>query len=232
MKLLLIDDSRDICSALSRALSNDYAVDYALTGCEGITKALTDSYSIIVLDLNLPDMTGLEVCQNLRQQNVLTPILILSAEARVLSKINLLDSGADDYLTKPFSLGELKVRLRTLIRHSKTDVAHPNHIVVEDLELDSLRRSVTRYGQNIALRRKEFAILECLMQNAGDIVSRDKLISHAWKDADAPWKNTIDVHIKYLRDKIDRPFDSGLIKTVHGYGFSLVGTGTDNSKRP
>lgn len=221
MKLLLIDDSSDICTALKRALYNDYVVDVASTAEVGICKALLDDFSIIILDLNLPDMCGLEVCKTLRRQNVVAPILILSAETKVLSKINLLDAGADDYLTKPFSLGELKVRLRTMLRHSAISKIHKNHLIVGDLELDSSEHSVSRYGTNIRLRRKEFALLECLMQNEGDVVSRETLIRYAWRESEEPWKNTIDVHIKYLRDKIDKPFSTKLIKTVHGLGYKL-----------
>lgn len=221
MKLLLIDDSSEICTALSRALYTDYDVDIAPTGQIGLNKALTNDYSLIILDLNLPDMNGLEVCQTLRYQNVSIPILILSAETKVLSKINLLDAGADDYLTKPFSLGELKVRLRTLLRHSVTSTVHHNHLVVGSLELDSAEHSVYRDGTNIKLRRKEFALLECLMQNPGDVVSRPQLSNHAWNESEEPWKNTIDVHIKYLRDKIDKPFTKKLILTVHGFGYKL-----------
>lgn len=167
-------------------------------------------------------MTGYEVCESLRQQNISAPIIILSAETKILSKISLLDAGANDYLTKPFSLGELKVRIRALIRNSTAVIAKPNNIVFEDLELDSSKRSVIRAGQIISLRRKEFALLECLIQNAGDAVSRKKLIRHAWTEADSPWKNTIDVHIKYLRDKVDKPFGFDLIRTVHGYGYRLA----------
>jgi len=221
MKLLLIEDSRDISLALARALYTDYTVDLAFTGRGGLNKALEDDYGVIILDLNLPDMHGLEVCRLLRQQNVKSPILILTGETSVLSKISLLDAGADDYLTKPFSLGELKVRLRALLRRASNSEMQRNRIVVEDLELNSAEHSVQRAGQSIKLRLKEFALLECLMQNAGDVVSRETMCSYAWHDNDDPWKNTIDVHIKYLRDKIDRPFSKQMIKTVHGLGYKL-----------
>lgn len=221
MKLLLIEDSHDICTALSRALFTDYSVDLAYNGRDGIEKTEIDDYDVIVLDLNLPDMNGLEVCQTLRRRNIKSPILILTGESKILSKISLLDAGADDYLIKPFSLGELKVRLRALIRRSGKRELRNNRIIVDDLELDITEHSVSRAGMVIELRRKEFALLECLMQNAGDVVSRDNLCRYAWSANDDPWKSTVDVHIKYLRDKIDRPYDTRMIRTVHGFGYRL-----------
>lgn len=221
MKLLLIEDSRDISLALSRALYADYEVDLAFTGSDGLGRALSNDYGIVVLDLNLPDMHGLEVCKTLRRQNFKAPILILTGDSKVLSKISLLDAGADDYLTKPFSLGELKVRLRTLLRRAGRSELKRNRIIIDDLELDSTEHSVRRAGQAIGLRRKEFALLECLMQNVGDVVTRETLCDYAWSDTDDPWKNTVDVHIKYLRDKVDRPFSRRMIKTVHGLGYKL-----------
>ena len=221
MKLLLIEDSVDISLALERALSSSYIVDVTATGQSGLDKALTDDYEVIVLDLNLPDMHGLDICQAIRSHSIRVPILILSGEAKVLSKISLLDAGADDYLTKPFSLGELKVRLRALQRRAESHVLKQAHLEVGDLSLDSMSHQVTRGDQIIQLRRKEFSLLECLMQNAGNVVSRQTLCAHAWHDSEDLWKNTIDVHIKYLRDKMDRPFASQLIKTVHGYGYRL-----------
>lgn len=221
MKLLLIEDSHDISAALSRALFTDYSVDLAYNGHDGIVKTETDTYDVIVLDLNLPDMNGLEVCQTLRRQNIKSPILVLTGETKILSKISLLDAGADDYLIKPFSLGELKVRLRALIRRSGKRELRNNRIVVDDLELDIAEHSVSRAGMTIDLRRKEFALLECLMQNAGDVVSRESLCRYAWSANDDPWKSTVDVHIKYLRDKIDRPYNTRTIRTVHGLGSIL-----------
>ncbi len=232
MKLLLIEDSIDIASALERALSSTYVVDVAITGQSGFDMALTDDYGLIILDLNLPDRHGLDICQAIRSHSIRVPILILSGESKVLSKISLLDAGADDYLTKPFSLGELKVRLRALQRRAESRILKQFHLVVGDLTLDGSSHQVTRAEQTIKLRRKEYSLLECLMQNAGSVVSRQTLCAHAWHDSEDPWKNTIDVHIKYLRDKVDRPFDSQLIKTVHGYGYRLEPTPNLPTTRP
>jgi DNA-binding response OmpR family regulator len=221
MKLLLIDDSRDISLALSRALASLYDVVTARTGAEGLSKAMTSDYTCIVLDLGLPDMHGLEVCRKIRDYDRTTPIIILSGETKVLTKIALMDMGADDYLTKPFSLGELKVRLRALQRRAEIIASRNQKIEFIGLSLDSQRHMVERSGTPIKLRKKEFALLECLMHNAGQVVSRQALCNYAWHDGQEPWTNTVDVHIKYLRDKIDKPFDEALIRTVHGLGYKL-----------
>jgi two-component system OmpR family response regulator len=202
-------------------LTESYTVDHSPTGKNGLKLSEQYIYQAIVLDLNLPDMSGLEVCQQLRKKSVAAPILILSGESKIISKITLLDAGANDYLTKPFSLGELKARLRVLIRHAAATNQAIQHFASDELMLDPIRHQVERNGMVIKLRRKEFSILECLMQHAGSIVTRDTLMSHAWRDNEDPWTNTVDVHIKYLRDKIDRPFDRPLIKTVHGLGYKL-----------
>lgn len=221
MKLLLIEDDRSIALAIARALANTYAVDIADTGKTGLAKVQTGAYELIVLDLNLPDIPGKEVCEQIRKYSASLPLLVLTGDDKVLTKIKLLDAGADDYLTKPFSLGELKVRLRAI--HRRVTQQKPKQHVLElgDLSLDSDRHTVERDGQPIRLRRKEFSLLECLMQNAGNVVTRDILSHHAWRENEDPWTNTIDVHIKYLRDKVDRPFDKQLIKTVHGLGYKL-----------
>lgn len=230
MKLLLIEDDRGITTALAHALANTYELDVAYTGTGGLHKANIYHYDVILLDLNLPDMTGFAVCERLRRADHVTPILILTGECKVLSKVNLLDAGADDYLTKPFSLGELKARVRVLTRRSDSGRPRQRQLKTADLTLDSDTHHVTRADQLIKLRRKEFAILECLMQHAGSVVTRDTLTSHAWRENEDPWTNTIDVHIKYLRDKIDRPFDTPLIKTVHGFGYKLE-IASQNSKK-
>jgi two-component system OmpR family response regulator len=224
MKVLLIEDDHGISLALRQALSTVYELTFAHNGLDGIKKATSRAgeYDIILLDLNLPDMHGLEVCKRLREYGIDTPILILTADSAVLRKITLLDAGADDYLTKPFSLGELKARIRVLDRRAGAiKEMTSQHITVHDLTINGVTRMAERAGKMIKLRRKEFAMLECLMQNAGSVVTREILSNHAWPNTDDPWTNTIDVHIKYLRDKIDRPFDTPLIKTVHGLGYKL-----------
>jgi len=219
--ILLIEDNGSIISALKEALRNEYDLEHASTGRQGIYYADRAGYDVIILDLSLPDVPGLAVCQQLRERGCTTPILILSGETKVLTKISLLDAGANDYLTKPFSLGELKARLRVLSR--QYSVLEPRCLSYRlfDLALDSATHEVTRGGVVVPLRRKEFALLECLLIHAGHVVTREALTRHAWHGHDAPWTNTVDVHIKYLRDKIDRPFEHQLIKTVHGIGYRI-----------
>lgn len=221
IKLLLIEDDREISGALSEVLAPSYEVTLAATGKSGLEQARKGKYNLLVLDLNLPDINGLEICQQLREEGWKLPILILTGQGKVMDKIRLLDAGADDYLTKPFSLGELKARLRVLRRRTNQPDVEAEFLSVGELNLDRTRHIVRRSGQRINLRRKEFALLECLMLHAGTVVSRTILGNYAWQDNEKPWTNTIDVHIKHLRDKVDRPFGQPLIHTVHGLGYRI-----------
>jgi two-component system OmpR family response regulator len=218
---LIVEDDQNIAAALAHALSNEYHIEIASTGKQAIYKNDTTDYQVVILDLGLPDISGLDVCQQLRERGIKTPILVLSTDSSVITKINLLDAGANDFLTKPFSLGELKARMRALIRTSQQALPPSKHLSVADVLLDRKSRTVSRSDQNIKLRRKEFALLECLMENAGAVVTRDLLTNRVWDDSNMLWTNTLDVHIKSLRDKIDRPFALPLIKTVHGLGYRL-----------
>ncbi|HVX24455.1 MAG TPA: response regulator transcription factor [Candidatus Saccharimonadales bacterium] len=220
MRLLLIEDDREIATALSQALTLDHALTLAETGLGGLDAAKTQVFDAILLDLNLPDMSGLHVCERLRANGCQAPIIVLSAEMQVMSKIRLLDAGADDYLTKPFSLGELKARLRALRRQERGHWQNDRLLQVADLTFDTVSYTVQRRGKVIKLRRKELLLLECLMRQPGVVLTRTQLGNYAWQ-GDGPWTNTIDVHIKYLRDKIDRPFDQALIQTVHGLGYKI-----------
>ncbi len=220
-KILLVDDDTNIARALSLALRNSYAVDLVTSGEQALFQIDNREYGAIILDLNLPDISGLAVCQQMRFRGIRVPILILSGECQVLTKINLLDAGANDYLSKPFSLGELKARLRVLTRNTGQVTQLARQMNVNGLCLDRQTHTIKREGITIALRRKEFALLECLMEYAGSVVSRGTLTRHAWSGGEDPWTNTIDVHIKYLRDKIDRPFEEPLIQTVHGLGYRM-----------
>jgi DNA-binding response OmpR family regulator len=222
-KILLIEDDRSIASALAFALKNTYDVDVAATGRLAIYKTDMQHHDIIVLDLNLPDVSGMIICQQLRGRGLRTPILILSGDDRILTKINLLDAGANDYLTKPFSLGEFKARLRVLVRGAAHQITQPSpkSLAVYGVTLDRQRYEVSRDGINVHLRRKEFDILEFLLEHAGQVVTRDALSHHLWQDRDDHWTNTVTVHIKSLRDKIDRPFGQHLIHTIHGLGYKL-----------
>lgn len=220
-KVLLVEDDRSIAGALAQALHDDYDIDVASSGKLALYKTDSEEYQIIVLDLNLPDTSGIIVCQQLRERGVSAPILILSAEARVLTKINLLDAGANDYLTKPFSLGELKARLRALARTNPITKPPATILSVGDLVMNRRTFKVERGGLDIPMRRKEFALLECLMEHAGYVVTRDMLLQSVWQSPDEIWTNTVEVHIKHLRDKIERPFGDRLIRTIHGLGYKI-----------
>lgn len=220
-KVLLIEDDRNIASALAHALRRSHHLSIATTGNQALYKIDGEHFDIIVLDLTLPDMSGLSVCQQLRDQGLRTPILILTADTKTLTKVNLLDAGANDYLTKPFSLGELKARLRVLSRDHYQPLKPAKRLTVGCLQLDRQTYEVSREGVSIKLRRKEFALLECLMEHAGSVVTRRALTRYAWHGAEELWTNSIDVHIKHLRDKIDRPFERPVIRTVHGFGYKL-----------
>lgn len=223
-RILIIEDDSGIALALYKSLSPIYRVDTAKTGTSGLRKAAAKVFDVIVLDLGLPDMSGLVVCKKLRADGVDAPIIILTAENKVATKVTLFDAGASDFVCKPFSIDELQARIRAWLRKDTTEQVHPE-LVVGELRLIPNSRTVERRGYTIPLRGKEFALLEYLMQHAGMAVTRASLMHYAWDEGEESWTNTIDVHIKHLRDKIDRPFDRQLIKTVHGIGYKF-----DNSK--
>lgn len=220
MKVLIIEDNQLLAESIKNHLTKHFIVDTAPTGCDGVEKAASVDYSVIILDLGLPDIGGDEVCKRLRAQGVTTPILILTVTKEVQSRVALLDAGADDFLTKPFDGSELRARISALSRRN-----HPSHshkvLTIDDLSVDLSRRIVTRQDKEITLRRKEFDILVYLMRNKGRAVTRAMLLDHVWDSRKDTWNNTVDVHIKYLRDKIDKPFESNIIKTAYGIGYMI-----------
>jgi two-component system, OmpR family, response regulator len=220
MKLLIIEDEKDMADSLKERLETSYIVEVAYLGRKGIYKALKDNNDLIILDLVLPDMNGREVCRELRQNGISTPILILTGQSELGDKVTLLDTGADDYLVKPFEFPELLARIRALLRRRSVEMAS-KLITVGDLTMDLTDRIVKRSGEIIKLRRKEFDILEYLLLNRGRLITRSMLLNHVWESESEPFDNTVDVHIKYLRDRIDKPYGSRLIKTVHGLGYRI-----------
>lgn len=223
MKILLIEDNLRLVERVTHYLGKSFIIDTANTGKQGLAKATTGNYTVILLDLNLPDMHGSEICQRLRKAKVNTAILIISGVKDIDSRITLLNYGADDYLVKPFNPGELIARIHALFRRQNR--GYNEHILmVKDLTIDVNKRQVERAGQSISLRRKEFDILEYLVANQGRPVSREMILNHAWDGGNDSWHNTIDVHVKYLRDKVDRPFNSPLIKTAYGVGYMIDDT--------
>lgn len=220
MKLLLIEDNRTLADGLKKQLGKSFIVDAVRTGEEGLQRALSGGQDIIILDLSLPDKNGYDVCRAIRLASISIPIIILTGASDVTSKVTLLNAGADDFLTKPFSVAELRARLGALLR--RPPAANPTEIFnVHDLVVDPSRRRAKRAGTPIHLRRKEFDILEYLVRNRGRPVTRSMILDHAWDGTKDTWNNTVDVHIKHLRDKIDRPFDKPLIKTAYGIGYMI-----------
>lgn len=222
MRLLIVDDYKALADRLKTHLEGRFNVDVADTAAVGEQLAKTRQYDIILLDLGLPDGSGQEVCLHLRQAGIMIPILVLTGEDDTNSKVSLFESGADDYLTKPFELAELDARIGALLRRRQMN--SPAVLMrVGDLMIDPSRRRVTRDGALIRLRRKEYEILEYLVRNLGKTVTPAMITNQVWNkaDDDDEWKTTVRVHIKYLRDKIDRPFATPLIKTTHGVGYVI-----------
>jgi DNA-binding response OmpR family regulator len=220
MKILYIDDNRLLVDSVKKILNNIYIVDYMCTGREGIEKACAVHYALILLDLNLPDMNGLEVCKELRKANITAPILILTVQKDPITSVRLLDSGADDYMTKPFNSSVLKARIAALLR--RPNEIHTEKVIeISDLKINITRRQVWRSGVSISLRKKEFDILEYLASNHGHALTRSMILDHAWEAGAEGWNNTVDVHIKHLRDKVDKPFGKALIKTAYGIGYMV-----------
>ncbi len=224
MKILIIEDSRLLAGSIKNQLSKQYTVDVSYTGEEGIYQARLTDYGVILLDLGLPDINGYDVCKDIRGYGINTPILIVSGTRDADSRVRLLECGADDYITKPFNSNELRARVEALLRRAARTVSN-HQIQANDLILDIDRRSVTRAGVVIDLRRKEFDILHYLVSNQGRTITREMIFNHVWESGKEGWNNTIDVHIKHLRDKVDRPFGNKLIKTAYGVGYMVDKTG-------
>lgn len=223
MKVLLIEDNARLIERIKYHLRSSFIVDTATNGESGLDLARKTHYKAILLDLNLPDMYGQEICEQLRKEGIDTPIIIISGIQDSESRVSLLDSGADDFLVKPFNPMELVARIHSIMRRHHTGY-NQNILTVQDLTLDINRRKVIRSGQTITLRKKEFDILEYLVTNRGHAVTRSMILSHVWDSDEVTWQKTIDVHIKYLRDKIDRPYHSALIKTAYGVGYMIDDT--------
>jgi len=221
-QLLLIEDSPKLMSVLCDVFASEYNLSLAETDRIGLEKARQTLFELIIIDLTATAYNALGTCFSLRSCGVTCPIMVLSSDTGVVTKIKLLDSGANDYMTKPFSVGELKARLRSLLRQvsvSHREIRQP--LMFADVELDRQNLIVKREGRVISLRRKEFMLLECLMERAGSCVTRLTLLRSAWPEAEEVWTNALDVHIKHLRDKLDRPFNKPMIQTVYGVGYRL-----------
>ncbi len=220
MRILVIEDELKVGSFIRRALEEESAaVDLCTDGAEGLEWALSSSYDVIVLDLMLPGLPGLEILKQIRQAGLPTPVLILTARSQVNQKVQGLDAGADDYLTKPFAIEELLARVRVLLRRGSGEAK--GVLEVEDLTLNPASREVTRAGRRIELTAKEYALLEYLMRNAGRVLTRPMIAEHVWNLDFDTFTNVIDVYVNYLRNKIDKGQGPKLIHTVRGSGYVL-----------
>lgn len=220
MSILIVEDEKKLSDILKRALSGErYSIDTAYDGDEGLQKASKNNYSIILLDIRLPKRDGFSVCKELRLKQVNTPIIMLTAMADVHDKINGLDSGADDYLVKPFSLDELFARIRAVMRRRRN--TDSDIISVADLVMDKKKHEVTRSGKVIPLTPKEYKLLYTLLSSHGEAITRRKLLDYAWGPEFKETNNELNVHIKYLRNKVDKSVKNPLIHTVRGVGFVL-----------
>ena len=220
MRVLIVEDEPKMAGLVRRGLLEEgHAADVAAKGEDALWMAEAHPYDAIVLDLMLPEMSGFETCRRLRAAGVWTPVLMLTARDAVDDRVAGLDVGADDYLTKPFSLAELFARLRALARRGT--VERPTELVVGKLRLDPASRRVWRGPTEIHLSPKEFALLETFMRRPGQVLSRLQLLEHAWDFAYENRSNVIDVYVRYLREKVDRPFGESSIETVRGAGYRL-----------
>jgi len=218
---LIIEDDQTIADFVARGLrESGFAVDHASDGETGLEAALQQTHDVAIVDLMLPKRDGLSVIDELRRRGKSTPVLILSARRSVDDRVRGLQTGGDDYLTKPFAFSELLARVQALVRRASR-TPEPTTLVVGDLTLDLLTRKVTRAGVSIDLRPREFALLEYLMRNAGKVISKTMILSHVWEYSFDPQTNIVDVLVSRLRDKIDRPFETKLLHTVRGVGYVL-----------
>jgi DNA-binding response OmpR family regulator len=220
MRILVVEDDRPVTSLIQKMLEREnYTVEIAGNGEEACSMVGAGDYDLVILDLTLPGISGLEVLRHMQSARLTLPVLVVSGRRGVEARVKTLDEGADDYLTKPFSMKELLARVRALLRrrHDLTQWV----LRVEDLELDRVRRVATRAGRTISLTPHEFALLEYLVRNMGRCVTRSTILEHAWKYSPATRTNVVDVYINYLRKKVDEGFQPELIHTVRGVGYQL-----------
>ncbi len=221
MRVLVVEDDKKTASFVTRGLREaGFAVDHVEDGKDGLEQALSGTYDAIIMDLMLPKLDGLSIMERMRQERILTPIIVLSAKRSVDDRIEGLQHGGDDYLTKPFSFSELLARVHALIRRASRE-AEPTRLVAGELSLDLLSREVTRSGKKIDLQPREFSLLEYLMRNNGRVVSKTMIIEHVWGYNFDPQTNVVDVLVSRLRNKLDRQFDKKLIHTHRGLGYAL-----------
>jgi two-component system OmpR family response regulator len=221
MRILLVEDDQKIAAFIVKGLKAEgFAVDHAADGTDGLHLALTEPYDAAVVDIMLPGLDGLTLIERLRQEKVKTPVIILSAKGTVDDRVKGLQTGGDDYLTKPFAFSELLARIQALIRRS-TDQTEPTRLVAGDVSMNLITREVLRSEKKIDLQPLEFSLLEYLMRNAGRVVSKTMIMEHVWDYHFDPQTNVVESRIYKLREKIDKGFPTKLIHTVRGVGYVL-----------
>ena len=221
MRILLVEDDLKIASFVVKGLKEaGFAVDHAQDGEEGLYMALTEPYDATIIDIMLPKLDGLSLIEQLRRKKINTPVIILSAKRSIDDRVKGLQTGGDDYLTKPFSFSELLARVQALIRRSSR-TSEPTSLTVGELSVDLLTREVTRTGTKIELQPHEFALLEYLMRNAGRVLSKTMILEHVWDYNFDPQTNVVDVLVCRLRNKVDRDFENKMIHTIRGVGYVL-----------
>ncbi|MEA2517494.1 MAG: hypothetical protein QOG16_1332 [Actinomycetota bacterium] len=224
MRVLVVEDEKGLASGLKRGLEAEgFAVDVAFDGSEGLWMARENDYDALVLDIMLPGLNGFKICSSLREDGDWTPILMLTAKDGELDEAEALDSGADDYLTKPFSYVVLLARLRALMRRGAPE--RPTVLAAGDLTLDPASRRCIRDGTPIELTPREFSLLEFLLRRKGEVLSKRQILDHVWNYDFEGDPNIVEVYIRHLRDKLDRPFGRGALETLRGAGYRLAADG-------
>jgi DNA-binding response OmpR family regulator len=220
MRILVVEDEHRLADLLRRALEHEHhTVELAYDGKEGLERALGGDADLLVLDVMLPKLDGFEVCKRLRMEGISTPVLMLTARDAVADRVQGLDAGADDYLTKPFAVAELLARVRALGRRGTST---PDILQVADVTLDPTRHVVRRAGRHVDLTRTEFALLEYLMRHPGQVLTRQQIMDHVWGYDYETMTNVVDIYIHYLRNKLEKGFSGKVIRTVRGLGYSIT----------
>jgi DNA-binding response OmpR family regulator len=222
MHILVVEDERKLAQLLRRVLTEErHVVDIAYEGNEGLDLANSNSYDLMILDLMLPGVTGIEICKQVRANGAKGAVLMLTARGAIEDRVAGLNAGADDYLTKPFAMAELLARVSALLRRRDREPDMNNTLKVGDLSLDLVRHEVQRNGRIIELTAKEFALLELLMRHPGQVLTRNQITDQVWRYDLEALSNVVDIYIHYLRDKIDQGFPRPLLKTVRGVGYKI-----------
>ena len=222
MHVLVVEDEQRLAYLLRRVLLEErHSVDVAHDGTTGLDLALSDTYDVVILDIMLPGMDGIEVCQQMRAERIMSPVLMLTARGSVEDRVTGLNAGADDYLTKPFAMEELLARINALLRRRDQHFDENPRLVVGDLTLDLVGHEARRDGRVIELTAKEFALLEYLMRHQGRVLTRTQIVDAVWRYDMEALSNVVDIYIHYLRDKVDQGFSKSFIKTVRGVGYKI-----------